>query len=109
MRSPVSTFKRIIANGLLALTFLCVPQAATLHWLSLAIEATQTKASQATTSDGPCDQCLAFSALGSTASGHEAEHSFDVAHECTSPSAVAAASPAVGWLAFRSRAPPSLT
>ncbi len=98
--------KRLLARGLLALLLLFAQQAASLHWLSHAIDATHAKASQGQAPSEHCDECLALGALGAAAPA--------------SPFVVPAAAGADPWraapheatpstplrLAFRSRAPP---
>ena len=109
--AAAAPFKHIVACALLALALLGVQHAATLHWLSHAIDATHAKpdAAPAGAASEHCDACLAFSAFGSAA---VASAKFTIGLLGASDSRVApsdaSARPATLRLAFRSRAPPTL-
>jgi hypothetical protein len=109
MRSFGSGLKNIVGSSLLALAFLCVQQAAMLHWLSHSIEATRAKSGKAAPAVDQCDECLAFSAMGSAATSSDRVPVIEVGSPSLLLPAKQVASPAALRLAFRSRAPPILT
>lgn len=111
MRSPTSLpkMKSLVARGLLALAFLFAQQTAALHWLSHAVEATQSKASSSTGTAHHCDECLAVAALGAAAPSAGFAFPASLAQLAAGLATPVAASPAVPRLAFRSRAPPILS
>ena len=126
MRPPTPVLKNLPARGLLgnfaaravlgnfaaravlALTLLFAQQTAALHWLSHAIEATSAKADSSPTPAHHCDECLTLSALGAAAAGGDNALPLAAAQHALLSTPLAMPSPAAPWLAFRSRAPPTL-
>lgn len=118
MRSSTPLLKSILARGLLgslaaravlALAFLFAQHTASLHWLSHAVDATQAKADKSRAPADHCDECLTLSALGAGATSGGVELPAAAAQHALLASTSAVASPAALRLAFRSRAPPTLT
>ena len=115
MRSTRLSFKQLATRGLLALAFLFAQQTAALHWLSHAVEATQSQATQATGAgkNAPpghhCDECLVLGALGAAATSGGTALPLSAAQHALPRQASGDAAPQPLRLAFRSRAPPVLT
>jgi hypothetical protein len=106
---PLLSLKRFAAQLALAMSFLCVQHAATLHWLSHSIESVKAKPSKGTTANDSCDECLAFSALASGATSERVPAALTgTRHETlTAPDRPHVATATI--FAFQSRAPPVLS
>jgi hypothetical protein len=107
-------FRNLIARGLLALALVFAQQEASLHWLSHAIEATQGKASNGTGGNGTvagdhCDECLGLGGLAVGATSIPYTFPAVPALHVQIATAQATLAPSLLRLAFRSRAPPTLT
>ena len=108
MRLPTPLLKQLLARGLLALALLFAQQAAALHWLSHAVDATQAKAGTGSAPSEHCDECLTLGALGAAATATAASLPAMLAQHARVAAPQPVASPAALRLAFRSRAPPIL-
>jgi hypothetical protein len=106
MRSTRLSFRHLAARGLLALAFLFAQQTAALHWLSHAVEATQSQAGKNAPPGHHCDECLSLGALGAAAASGGASLPLATALHALPGHASVGAAPAPLRLAFRSRAPP---
>lgn len=108
MRSFTPQLKNILARAFLALAFLFAQQAASMHWLSHAIDGTRATAGKGAPAPDHCEECLALSALGVGATSSSAEPPTAAVQFALVASVTPLASPAALRLAFRSRAPPTL-
>ena len=109
MRSTRLSFKQLATRGLLALAFLFAQQTAALHWLSHAVEATQSQAGKNAPPGHHCDECLVLGALSAAATSGGTALPLSAAQHALPRQASGDAAPQPLRLAFRSRAPPVLT
>ncbi len=108
MRATSSPLKTLLGRSLLALALLLGQQHAALHWLSHAVEATHAKAGTPAPSEH-CDECLAVAGLGAAATSTSPELPAAPAAHVESARAADARAALAPRLAFRSRAPPTLS
>ena len=98
----------LLARSVLALMLLFAQAQSATHWLSHVAEAKHAKPSGTTPAEH-CDECLALSALGAAATSASPALPPGTAHHTLAVRPMPSAAPATVWLAYRSRAPPTLS
>ncbi|HKX40322.1 MAG TPA: hypothetical protein VJO99_04140 [Burkholderiaceae bacterium] len=104
--------RTLLARGALALLLVLGQQHAALHWLTHAVDAVGSAATQKAAQHGSndvCDECAGLTAFGAMAVGAQTMLALPLARHAVAATVPATAPQRAPRLAFHSRAPPVLS